>query len=130
MPLITSWEHEIQLAPEPASVSEARTFVSDHLIAHGLVGLVDDVELVASELATNATLHARTPFEVSLRGDASSVRLSVRDEAATRPVVALAGELASSGRGLTIVDAVSRSWGVASGDGAKSVWASFDATPY
>jgi len=41
--------------------------VSRHLLAHDLADMVDDLQLVVSELATNAMLHAQTPFTVSLR---------------------------------------------------------------
>jgi hypothetical protein len=41
--------------------------------------LVDDVQLVVSELATNAILHARTPFTVTLDGFDDLVFLTVMD---------------------------------------------------
>ena len=56
------WSHETHLAAEAISASQARVFVSRHLLAHDLANLVDDVRVVVSELATNAMLHAQTPF--------------------------------------------------------------------
>ena len=56
------WSHETVLAAEPGSAAKARAFVLQHLAEHRLLYLVDDVRMVASELATNAVLHARTAF--------------------------------------------------------------------
>jgi anti-sigma regulatory factor (Ser/Thr protein kinase) len=122
------WAHETVLAAEAVSVARAREFVRRHLLVHDQPDLVEDVRLVVSELATNAMLHARTPFTVTLQGTDDSVLLSVRDASATVPVQVTADVLDTSGRGLSIVDLVSRDWGVmAGGTGAKSVWAVFDA---
>jgi len=122
----SGWSHETALAAELASASLARDFIELHLGAHDLAHLADDVQLVASELATNALLHAGTPFTVTLHGDGESVLLVVRDGSSAAPVHATASELETRGRGLTLVDALSHDWGVNPGDGsAKSVWASF-----
>lgn len=110
------------------SVSKARAFVSAHLAEHDLSPLTDDVRLVASELATNAVQHARTPFTLSLQGAAQTVLLAVRDGApATNVRVPDRPHLESGGRGLSIVQQVSKNWGVTPiADRAKSVWASFE----
>jgi hypothetical protein len=87
---------------------------------------------VASELASNAVVHARTAFTVSLEGRVRSVLLTVRDRSRTpvRPLGAAPDGLAVSGRGLVIVSAISESWGVTGWEGdSKSVWASFNVRP-
>jgi anti-sigma regulatory factor (Ser/Thr protein kinase) len=44
------------------------------------------VELVVSELATNAVVHAQTPFLVTLQGDGGTLVLTVQDQApSSRP---------------------------------------------
>ena len=63
---IPGWSHETILAAEPVSASKARDFICQHLVAHDLLYLVEDIRLVASELATNAMVHARTPFILNL----------------------------------------------------------------
>lgn len=90
--------------------------------------LVDDVELVTSELATNALVHARTHFAVSLAACSESVLLQVEDGSKAAPIrVVAAAPLDTSGRGITIVDLLSRDWGVTTRpDGCTSVWAAFD----
>jgi two-component sensor histidine kinase len=96
------------------------------LAGHQLCELVEDIQLVASELATNALLHARTPFSVTLQGSNGSVLLTVRDGSPVLPQQGSAQATSTSGRGLTIVGQMSQEWGTASeSEGAKSVWASF-----
>src|SRR6476659_5618516 len=73
------WAHETVLAAESGSAARARAFVSQHLVEHHVSYLVDDVQIVASELAANAVLHAETAFTVTLEGRVRSVLLTVRD---------------------------------------------------
>lgn len=121
------WAHEITLTSAPQSVAVTRRFVREHLTLHDLPLLTDDVTLVASELATNAVTHAGTPFTVTITAFADAVVLAVTDGSATSPVPVDAQDLDAAGRGLTIVDIVSRDWGVVANDGpGKSVWAAFD----
>jgi hypothetical protein len=95
-------------------------------VDHGLDGLVHDAVLAASELATNAVLHARTAFRVALFRADGHVILQVTDASSTRPRTTWSYPLAASGRGLSIVAAVSQEWGVdAAANDAKDVWASF-----
>jgi hypothetical protein len=82
-----------------------------------------DAQLVISELATNAVIHAGTPFSVGVRCDGASVRLSVHDWSSMQPVMRDGGPCAPSGRGLRLVSIVSRSWGVEYGPDGKTVWA-------
>jgi len=105
-----------------------RHFVCSHLVEHRLSHLVDDVQLVASELAANAVQHARTPFKVILERANESVLLSVQDGSPSPPAYLAADRLDTAGRGVSIVDLVSHDWGVTDGPGeGKSVWASFAA---
>jgi anti-sigma regulatory factor (Ser/Thr protein kinase) len=126
MVLQSPWSHEDRFADDPRSASKARAFVREHLIAHGLEKLVDDVGLVVSELATNAVRHAGTPFTVFLTGAKNSVEVGVEDGSSGIPEQVTSGPLALGGRGLDIVDQVSRDWGVRARQGTKAVWARFD----
>jgi anti-sigma regulatory factor (Ser/Thr protein kinase) len=122
----SDWSHQTVLAAEAISASRARDFVSIHLIEHHLRYLIEDVRLVVSELATNALGHAQTPFTVTLQEDDQVVLLTVHDGSASVPVHSTANCLDADGRGLSIVDLVSRNWGITPGpDGTKSVWAAF-----
>jgi anti-sigma regulatory factor (Ser/Thr protein kinase) len=120
------WSHETVFQVGPRSPSEARAFVQRQLEDHGLPALVDDVGLVATELATNAVKHAGTPFAVVITGSSSYVMVAVRDASDGAPVPASAKKHDLGGRGLAIVEQVSRDWGVTTSGGTKAVWARFD----
>ena len=121
------WSHDTELAAQAISASRAREFVRRHLAEHELSYLADEVQLVVSELVTNALMHARTPFRVALRAVDRSVMVEVRDGSPSDPSPGDARHLDTGGRGLAIVDQLSRDWGVvADADGGKSVWAAFD----
>jgi anti-sigma regulatory factor (Ser/Thr protein kinase) len=123
---IPDWSHETVLAAEHVSASEARDFVCGHLVEHDLLYLVEDIRLVASELATNAMLHARTPFTVTLSEMAGVVLLVVRDGSTSVPVKAVPQVMGMDGRGLVLVERLSHGWGAnTDAEGSKSVWASF-----
>jgi anti-sigma regulatory factor (Ser/Thr protein kinase) len=124
----TPWSHEVVLPAEVGSASRARAFVTHHLVEHRLLYLVDEVRLVASELATNAVVHARTRFTVILEGREHSVLLTVCDGSPIEPAALdIRPEMSMTGRGLHIVNLVSKTWGVTALDGTnKSVWAQFE----
>jgi anti-sigma regulatory factor (Ser/Thr protein kinase) len=109
------------LPPETASVRLAREFAR-RILEAAHVDRVDDVMLVASELVTNAVLHASTDLEVVIDVGTTSVRLEVAD-GSTQPAVKQPLSEDESGRGLVIVETLSDRWGSESivGDG-KRVW--------
>lgn len=120
------WSHQAAFEATLVSVSQARSFVSNHLVDHGLLYLVEPVRLVTSELATNALVHAHTAFLVTLATSNHTVLLTVRDDSLSLPVRRTAQPMDSTGRGLNIVDEISLAWGITQdGTGSKTVWASF-----
>lgn len=102
---------------------EARRFVAQTLREWGRLDLVDDASLVVTELATNAVLHARSEFEVTLARIGGVVRISVQDGSCTAPVVRQADPSATSGRGMFLVAALTTRWGCDLGPDGKLVWA-------
>ena len=93
----------------------ARTFVAAALAS---CPAASDAILLTSELATNAVTHSATGrgglFAVSISHAPGRVRVTVTDDgSATRPAVAVAvgDELATSGRGLLLVDCLARHTG-------------------
>jgi anti-sigma regulatory factor (Ser/Thr protein kinase) len=121
-----SWTHEVELSSDPDSVALARTFVTDLLHGHGHAALVADIQLVVSELATNAIVHASTVYTVTIRSDDELVVLEVRDGSQIGPVLRAPAALDTTGRGIAIVMALSRDWGVNTyAGGGKTVWAEF-----
>ena len=125
MAVTRSWSHEALWACDPHNVAEARDFVARHLRDHDLARLVGDAVLVVSELATNAVVHARTPFEVTLSGSDGTVEVAVTDGLWTAPPLRGNHDVDTGGRGLILVEGYSHAWGVRpTSDGGKSVWAS------
>ena len=109
---------------DPAHVRLARSFVARTLREWKLGALVDDAQLVVSELASNAVLHSGSEVRVTLRSDGKCwVRIELRDDNPRPPVPVAFSYDATSGRGLSMVDAVSTSWGVGRHGGGKTVWA-------
>lgn len=127
---------QVRLAADAASVPAARRFVADGLIAWGEVKLIDAAELVASELSSNAALHAMARFmHVTLERAAADagVRVAVEDDGPVGVEAVLprgpAGddlewdELDATGRGLSIVAMLAGRWGVDETRRGKRVWA-------
>jgi len=87
------------------------------------------VELLASELATNAIRYTEDGFSLEIELTDRQVRVEVTDAGPGLPSVQSPATLSSSGRGLRIVDAVADHWGVRSGSGQKTVWFSMALPP-
>ncbi|WP_328468305.1 ATP-binding protein [Streptomyces sp. NBC_00448] len=115
----------------------ARRLALSRLAEWGVPGDGESADAVASvasvvaELAANAVTHGRVPgrdFELRLGWDpgAGVVRIEVSDACGERrPVLARVrpGDEAESGRGLLLVQALARAWGVSSREVGKTVWA-------
>jgi anti-sigma regulatory factor (Ser/Thr protein kinase) len=109
----------------PDAPFAARRFLAGLLRRRPYGDRVDpyDAQLVVSELATNAVMHAGTPFSVGVRYDGSAVRISVQDSSSMQPIMRESNPQALSGRGLRLIAMVSRAWGVEYGPDGKTVWA-------
>lgn len=116
-----SWEY--LLPPHPSSIAEARRHVRYALDEHATPDTVDRVELVVSELVTNAVRHGP--------GELISLRLVVEPDGGVRGEVVDQGDGhvairdqdvdgREGGRGLLIVDRLTTGWGVS--PGSTHVW--------
>jgi two-component sensor histidine kinase len=93
--------------------------------------VIDDAALVLSELLSNAYRHARPLAREEIRASWSQnalgeVTISVTDGGGpTRPRPATPSVTARGGRGLTIIRALARDWGVLENEApsAITVWA-------
>ncbi|GII88773.1 hypothetical protein Ssi03_67630 [Sphaerisporangium siamense] len=115
------------LASEPVSVGTARELTRKTLTGWGLFHVVDDVELVISELVTNALIHGSGPVTMALHHAGPAIIGAVSDGGGARLHVRDAEPEETGGRGLSIVQALAASWGIwpdADGMG-KTVWFSF-----
>ena len=112
---------------EASAVPEARRFAIDALrpCLDPAADLNGDVQLVVSELATNAVLHAGGEFTVRLTCGGDVVRIAVADSASEHPAPVEPDGSTAGGRGLRIVELLADRWGVEDRGAGKSVWAEF-----
>jgi anti-sigma regulatory factor (Ser/Thr protein kinase) len=102
---------------------DARHFVVDTLQQWGEAALAYDAAMVVTELATNAVVHARTGFTVTVSPIADAIRISVRDgRPAPGPDIG-ALLVPAAGHGLGLVAAVARHWAAEALPDGKRVWA-------
>jgi anti-sigma regulatory factor (Ser/Thr protein kinase) len=103
-------------------VPAARHLVRQHLRDHGQAGLVDNAELIVSELVGNVVLHVGGTVEVVVEVGTDEVLLSVTDSSPLSPHLRVFSRTSSTGRGMRLVHSLSAEHGVRpSGDG-KTIW--------
>jgi hypothetical protein len=112
---------DMRLPADTGACARARRFVRSTLRRWGVAGsVVERAVLVSSELAANAVVHAGSSFLIEVAAQDSMVRISVSDAV---PAPSSRWALQPS-HGLSIVGALSDSWGVtARGADGKTVWA-------
>jgi PAS domain S-box-containing protein len=98
----------------PETVPRARRFVTAMLDGAGLAALADDAALVATELTSNALLHAGGAPALLRVGieEGPTVRIEVEDANPLAPLPQQAGARRTTGRGLGLVHQLSEGWGV------------------
>lgn len=111
-----------QLPPTARSVPQARRHVVSTLTRWHLDGLVETASLLASELVTNAVLHARTAMTLTVEKDGDGVRVSVTDGSPVPPALRRHSDMATTGRGLRLLDQLADAWSVKDSRDGKSVW--------
>jgi anti-sigma regulatory factor (Ser/Thr protein kinase) len=117
------------------AVPSARLHTRHALWAWGLNALLDDTELVVSELVTNGIQASRAMTHGAIRlwllSDRAQVAVGIWDASPKPPVQADADDDAENGRGLLLVEAISTLWGWSPGgrtgtpkaEQGKVVWA-------
>ena len=135
MPLQTS----LMLGALPSAVGCARLHARNVMREWGLVSTAETVELVVSELVTNAVRVSTGPdgrpkydpktgmqrVHLRLSSDRTHVLIEVWDQDPRLPIARAAGPDDESGRGLTLVEALCERWdcGMRPGWDGKVVWA-------
>ncbi|MGH9281058.1 MAG: ATP-binding SpoIIE family protein phosphatase, partial [Acidimicrobiales bacterium] len=117
-------EARVLLRPDPLSARGARRFLAGVLSSWRMPEMLEgDAALLLSELATNAILHARSPFTVIVRYDGEVLRVEVGDGSRSEPYVRLVDASdAPGGRGLMLIDTVASRWGMMPTARGKRVW--------
>jgi anti-sigma regulatory factor (Ser/Thr protein kinase) len=117
-----------ELPADLTSARQARLAIRQALAAWGMDHLAGDAELLASELVANAAEHGDgTPVSLALRrhtnpGQQPGITCEVTDASPAIPRRADPGPDAERGRGLAIVEALSRSSGVRASQAGKTTW--------
>ncbi|MFF7813885.1 SpoIIE family protein phosphatase [Streptomyces sp. NPDC007945] len=116
---VAAWE----LPGELSAVAPTRHAAEERVREWGLDVDPLTVELIVSELVTNAVRHGAPPYALRLlRGD-STLTVEVRDGAATAPHLRHAKAADEGGRGLHICAMLADAWGVRYEEDGKTVWA-------
>jgi anti-sigma regulatory factor (Ser/Thr protein kinase) len=115
---------ELSVASDARSPGTARRFLAATLGEWGCPEYGDDAALLLTELVTNAALHAKTDIVIRVELGNDHLRVAVTDSSPRQPVVRHYSEQSTTGRGLALVSAVARRWGIEPNpDGTKTVWA-------
>ncbi|REE65362.1 PAS domain-containing protein [Streptomyces sp. 3212.3] len=107
---------------DPAAVSGMRVALSDKLEEWGLSELGFGMELVLSELITNAIRYGSAPIHVRLIRDRTLI-CEVADGSSTSPHLRYAATTDEGGRGLFLVSQMVERWGTRYTPQGKVIWA-------
>ncbi len=130
----------LELPALPSSVRPARLYAKNLLYLWRMAALADTVELLVSEIVTNAvrisTRIAHQQRETGqeppvprmrfwLTSDGQGVLIQVWDSDPRRPRCQNVGPDAEAGRGMLLIETLSRQWGcyAPDGQGGKVTWA-------
>lgn len=111
---------------EPERIAEARRYLRELLHDWASADQVDSAVLLLSEMLANVLVHtdADALLLAELTGEAPArlLRVEVTDAGDDLPHRRRPGELASSGRGLMLIELLADTWGVKPRGEGKSIW--------
>ncbi|MER6024594.1 ATP-binding protein [Streptomyces sp. NPDC001851] len=132
MPDNETWDYTLYIPNDLRAVTVCRRTLRLILTLHGLIGLVDTAELLATELVSNAVRHTKGPAALRIRRSPEGVvwigawDTDPAPPDPPRPLEQMAGLELEDGRGLALVKACSDYWGwqptARFGDRGKYVW--------
>ncbi|MEU4085682.1 SpoIIE family protein phosphatase [Streptomyces aureus] len=118
---------------EPERIADARQQVRELLHDWASADQLDSAVLLVSEMVTNVLVHtdadALLVAEVAGEPGGRRMRIEVTDGSDDLPHRRHPGELASSGRGLVLVEMLADAWGVDPRGEGKSIWFEFCEKP-
>jgi CheY-like chemotaxis protein len=118
----------VRLPADPVAARTARGLLRDALSSLDRE-LLSSIELLVSELVTNAVLHASSAARLDVHVNRGSIRVEVFDDDTTLPAPREADAWATGGRGLQLVDRIASRWGSEAKQGGKVVWFEMDRAP-
>ncbi|MFK0116900.1 ATP-binding protein [Streptomyces sp. NPDC090994] len=125
-----AWNYTLHIPNDLRAVTVCRRTLRLILTMHGLIGLVDTAELLATELVSNAVRHTKGPAALRVRWTPpGTLRIGAWDtdpEPPEPPASCARVADAEEGRGLTLVRACADAWGwyplPGEGSRGKYVW--------
>lgn len=118
---------------EPERIADARQQLRELLHDWASADQLDSAVLLVSEMVTNVLVHtdadALLVAEVAGEAGKRRMRIEVTDGSDALPHRRHPGELASSGRGLVLVEMLADAWGVDPRGQGKSIWFEFAEEP-
>lgn len=108
---------------ELASAGRARDLVRMLCRRWQIPGVLSDAEIVVTELVENAVRHSRSECSVTVQVSSDTLTISVSDHASQPPRLQHPRPNQAGGRGLLLIEAVSRRWGFQPTENGKLVWA-------
>lgn len=117
-------EARLHVARDAAVLADIRQLLRRLLASWRIEARVasDDLELLATELASNAIRHSGTTATAIVRYLGECVRIEVGDGSRAMPTARTGDVLSEGGRGLPLVDTLSSAWGVVGTRDGKRVW--------
>ena len=123
---LSNLQADLRLPAETAAVASARRFTESCLVQWKLSHLTETMNLLVTELVTNAVVHGGTGADLKLLFDSERLRVEVRDGSTAKPRVKNYSTTATTGRGMQIVDALADRWGTTEEAPGKVVWLEFE----
>jgi hypothetical protein len=109
------------LRPHPQAARHVRELVSTALAGWGLDEHIDAMELMATELVTNAIRYTTRPITLRLLRT-ETLLCEVTDDDHRLPVLCEPGDNDERGRGIYLVSRLSHRWGASHTAAGKAVW--------
>ncbi|MFI0155785.1 ATP-binding protein [Streptomyces lydicus] len=116
----------VSCTPDTVRVGHMRRITTAHLRQWKVSGpTADHIVLAVSELVTNGIQHGQEDIGLNVRYTPGEVRVEVTDGSPSPAQLTYAEDEDVSGRGLFLVAALARDWGVS--DDGKTTWCTFPA---
>ena len=103
---------ELLLPTSSSAPAAAREFAKRSGCQEHALEMLDDALLLISELVTNSLLHGGPPILLAIECDGAGLHVRVRDGSPVPPRARDADDDAENGRGLTLVELLTSTWGV------------------
>ncbi|KIZ16045.1 SpoIIE family protein phosphatase [Streptomyces natalensis] len=118
---VATWD----VPSDPAAVAGARVQALNRLADWGLHDIAFTIEVLVSELVTNAIRYGRPPVQLRLIRT-SALICEVSDGSSTAPHLRRARTLDEGGRGLFLVAQLAERWGSRHHAAGKTIWAEIE----